>query len=75
MEERRTVCWRDVLKLMYTPGLPEAGDCAGMGSEMLRTSAHPGANVRCVQLEVNLTVYNNSHQSSTWIIIGLYKHE
>lgn len=23
VEERRTVCWRDVLKLMYTPGLPE----------------------------------------------------
>ena len=25
VSERRVVCWRDVLKLMYTPGLPEAG--------------------------------------------------
>lgn len=24
VSERRVVCWRDVLKLMYTPGLPEA---------------------------------------------------
>ena len=24
VEEHRAVCWRDVLKLMYTPGLPEA---------------------------------------------------
>ena len=35
VEERRTVCWRDVLKLMYTPGLPEASDCAGTCSEQL----------------------------------------
>ena len=25
VSERRVVCWRDVLKLMYTPGLPEVG--------------------------------------------------
>lgn len=33
VEERRVVCWRDVLQLMYTPGLPEVGVVQGSKKE------------------------------------------